>query len=123
MTGHAYLDVRPSGRRSGAAGSRRVIAFAHRGGAYHPEIEGLENTLVAFEHAVDLGYRYLETDVHLTADGVLLAFHDRVLDRVTDSAGEVAALTHAEVRRARVGGRESVPSCSMPSPTPGSTST
>ncbi len=109
MTGHAYLDVRPSGRRSGATTSRRVIAFAHRGGAYHPEIEGLENTLAAFEHAVDLGYRYLETDVHLTADGVLLAFHDRVLDRVTDSAGEVAALTHAEVRRARVGGRESVP--------------
>ncbi|NYI10183.1 glycerophosphodiester phosphodiesterase [Nocardioides marinus] len=106
VTGHAYLDVRPAGA---ARGGRRVIAFAHRGGAYHPEIEGLENTLAAFEHAVELGYRYLETDVHLTADGVLLAFHDEVLDRVTDSAGEVAALSHAEVRRARVGGRESVP--------------
>ena len=106
MTGHAYLDVRPTGA---TGGGRRVIAFAHRGGAYHPEIEGLENTLAAFEHAVELGYRYLETDVHLTADGVLLAFHDEVLDRVTDSVGEVAVLSHAEVRRARVGGRESVP--------------
>ncbi len=86
-----------------------VLAFAHRGGAYHPEIEGLENTLAAFRHAVALGYEYLETDVHVTRDGVLLAFHDTVLDRVTDHRGEIGALTHAEVRRALVRGRESVP--------------
>ncbi len=86
-----------------------VIAFAHRGGAYHPEVEGLENTVAAFRHAVSLGYRYLETDVHVTSDGVLLAFHDSVLDRVTDRQGEIAALTLAEVREARVGGREAVP--------------
>jgi glycerophosphoryl diester phosphodiesterase len=55
------------------------IPFAHRGGAgHHPE-----NTLPAFEAAVRMGYRYLETDVHLTADGVVLAFHDSVLDRAT----------------------------------------
>lgn len=86
-----------------------VLAFAHRGGAYHPEIEGLENTLAAFRHAVELGYDYLETDAHVTRDGVLLAFHDTVLDRVTDRRGEIGALTHAEVRRALVNGRESVP--------------
>ena len=103
VTGHAYLDGGPG------AGRERVIAFAHRGGAYHPEIEGLENTLAAFRHAVELGYRYLETDVHVTRDGVLLAFHDSVLDRVTDRVGAVAELTHAEVREARVGGREGVP--------------
>ena len=75
-TGFPFLDA---GRDDGA-----VLAFAHRGGAHHPDIVGLENTLVAFEHAVTLGYRYLETDVHATSDGVLLAFHDAVLDRVTD---------------------------------------
>lgn len=86
-----------------------VLAFAHRGGAYHPEVEGLENTLSAFRHAVELGYEYLETDVHATADGVLLAFHDAVLDRVSDHRGEIADLTAAQVAAALVGGRERVP--------------
>jgi glycerophosphoryl diester phosphodiesterase len=102
MTGFAYLD-----EAAGDAGG--VLAFAHRGGAYHPEIEGLENTLAAFKHAVALGYDYLETDAHVTRDGVLLAFHDAVLDRVTDLEGAIADLTFEEVRQALVGGREHVP--------------
>ncbi len=85
------------------------LAFAHRGGAYHPDIEGLENTLAAFRHAVDLGYGYLETDVHVTSDGVLLAFHDTVLDRVTDRTGTIAGSTYAEVQQALIGGSEPVP--------------
>jgi glycerophosphoryl diester phosphodiesterase len=101
-TGFAYLD-----RVLDQPGS--VLALAHRGGAYHPDLEGLENTLAAFRHAATLGYDYLETDVHVTRDGVLLAFHDRVLDRVTDHTGAVAEMTLAEVREARVGGREEVP--------------
>jgi glycerophosphoryl diester phosphodiesterase len=80
------------------------IAFAHRGGAeIHPE-----NTMVAFASAIALGYRYLETDVHVTADGVLIAFHDDRLDRVTDRRGIVAELPWTEVRRARVAGREPI---------------
>ncbi|WP_246210042.1 glycerophosphodiester phosphodiesterase [Nocardioides piscis] len=86
-----------------------VLAFAHRGGAYHPEIEGLENTMAAFRHAVALGYTYLETDVHVTSDGVLLAFHDDVLDRVTDRTGNIADTTYAEVQAALIGGSERVP--------------
>ena len=89
--------------------SPRPLAFAHRGGAYHPEIEGLENTVAAFRHAVDLGYTYLETDVHVTSDGVLLAFHDTVLDRVTDRTGNIAESTYAEVQGALIGGSEPVP--------------
>ena len=86
-----------------------MLAFAHRGGAYHPDIEGLENTMAAFRHAVDLGYDYLETDVHVTRDGVLLAFHDQVLDRVSDRRGAIVELTHAEVAEALIGGQERVP--------------
>jgi glycerophosphoryl diester phosphodiesterase len=104
-TGYAFLDVVQ--RQPGS-----VLAFAHRGGAYHPEIEGLENTLAAFKHAVALGYDYLETDVHVTRDGHLLAFHDTVLDRVSDRRGEIARSTYAEVREALVGGREEVPTLS-----------
>jgi glycerophosphoryl diester phosphodiesterase len=81
------------------------IPFAHRGGAS----EVPENTLPAFEHAVRLGYRYVETDVHVTADGVLLAFHDDVLDRVTDRTGVIAELPYADVHRARVDGIEPIP--------------
>ena len=62
----------------------------------------------AFAAAVGLGYRYVETDVHATADGVLLAFHDHTLDRVTDSTGDIAALPYDRVRRARVG-TEAIP--------------
>jgi glycerophosphoryl diester phosphodiesterase len=98
-----------AGRATEWAAPGDVLAFAHRGGAYHPEIEGLENTLAAFKHAVALGYDYLETDVHVTSDGVLLAFHDSVLDRVTDQQGAISDLTFEEVRRALVGGREQVP--------------
>ena len=57
----------------------------------------------AFAAAVGLGFRYVETDVHATADGVLLAFHDHTLDRVTDRTGDITALPYDEVRRARVG--------------------
>jgi glycerophosphoryl diester phosphodiesterase len=81
------------------------LAFAHRGGA----AGGLENSMSAFDRAVRLGYRYLETDVHATCDGVALAFHDRTLDRVTDGSGVVAELPYTQVARARIGGVEPVP--------------
>ena len=81
------------------------IPFAHRGGSR----DGLENSLPAFEHAIDLGYRYLETDVRATADGVLLTFHDQDLERVTDRDGDIARLPYTEVSKARIGGREPIP--------------
>lgn len=63
----------------------------------------------AFEAAVALGYRYLETDVHATRDGVLLAFHDDRLDRLTDRQGYIAELDYAEVSKARIGGAYAIP--------------
>jgi glycerophosphoryl diester phosphodiesterase len=84
-------------------------AFAHRGGAtYEPNLFR-ENSMHAFKEAVALGYRYLETDVHATRDGVLLAFHDRVLDRVTDHTGAIADLTYSQVSEARIHGIDPIP--------------
>jgi glycerophosphoryl diester phosphodiesterase len=90
---HPFLDV------------AHPIAFAHRGGVgAHPE-----NTLPAFEHAVDLGYRYLETDVHSTADGVVVAFHDDALDRTCGIDARIGDLTWTEVSEARVDGVAPIP--------------
>ena len=85
------------------------LAFAHRGGAAYGPNVGRENTRHAFAEAVALGYRYLETDVHATADGGLLAFHDPRLDRVTDGSGAVADRTTAELAGVRIGGRDPIP--------------
>jgi glycerophosphoryl diester phosphodiesterase len=82
-----------------------VAALAHRG--FSPD--GLENSLAAFQAAVDLGYRWVETDAHGTADGVAVALHDATLDRTTDGTGRVAELPWSVVRRARIGGVEPVP--------------
>jgi glycerophosphoryl diester phosphodiesterase len=81
------------------------LAFAHRGGAAHAP----ENSWPAFEHSVGLGYGYLETDVQATADGALIAFHDRTLDRVTGQPGRVCRLTLKEIAGARIGGTEPIP--------------
>jgi glycerophosphoryl diester phosphodiesterase len=85
------------------------VALAHRGGAAYAPNVGFENTVAAFRRAVDMGYRYLETDVHATRDGRLVAFHDTVLDRVSDAGGAIEALPYDAVREARVGGLEPIP--------------
>ena len=84
------------------------IAFAHRGFAAGAAV-GAENSMAAFEAALAIGYRYLETDVRVTADGVALAFHDARLDRVTDRRGRLDRLPWEAVRRARIAGREPIP--------------
>ncbi|MEV0092727.1 glycerophosphodiester phosphodiesterase [Streptomyces sp. NPDC050738] len=92
-TRHSYLD------------HDAPIPFAHRGGA----ADGLENTATAFRRAAEAGFRYFETDVHTTADGRLVAFHDATLDRVTDAGGLISELPWSEVSRARVAGHAPLP--------------
>lgn len=81
------------------------IAFAHRG--FAPD--GAENSMSAFQRAVALGYRYLETDVRATADGVAVAFHDASLRRMTGRAVRIDQLPWEQVRRERILGREPIP--------------
>jgi glycerophosphoryl diester phosphodiesterase len=83
------------------------LAFAHQGA--HADGQTGENTMASFEAAVALGYRYLETDAHATADGVLVAFHDDHLDDLTDRPGAIGDLPWSEVRAARVRGRHEIP--------------
>ena len=82
-----------------------VVALAHRGFA----IDGRENGLPAFAAAVDLGFRYVETDAHATSDHVAVALHDETLDRTTDARGLVRELPWSVVGRARIGGVDPVP--------------
>ena len=83
----------------------KFLAFAHRGGN---EL-ATENSFRAFKSAVDIGYKYLETDVHLTKDGFLIAFHDDTLDRVTDKSGLIRDLTLSEIKKAKIAGTDEIP--------------
>jgi glycerophosphoryl diester phosphodiesterase len=85
------------------------LAFAHRGGALLPANDGIENTLAAFQNAVDLGYRYLETDVHTSLDGVVYAFHDVMLTRMTGTVSAFRDLDSTAIDAILVGGREPIP--------------
>ena len=85
------------------------LAFAHRGGALLPANRGIENTLTAFRNAVDLGYRYLETDVHCSRDGVVYAFHDIDLTRMTGTASAFHDLDSAGIDAIRIDDREPIP--------------
>ncbi|WP_119166528.1 glycerophosphodiester phosphodiesterase [Algihabitans albus] len=80
--------------------SNRPLAFAHRGGA----LEAPENTLAAFAHAVGLGYRYIETDIQATRDGVAVVFHDDDLARLAGRPQSVSELDWSELRHLRVAG-------------------
>lgn len=83
-------------------------AYAHRG--WHlDELAGCENTLAAFVAAADHGLRYVELDVHASADGVPFVHHDAELDRTTDTSGRIDACTAAELDDVRVRGREPLP--------------
>ena len=72
-----------------------LLRFAHRGGSKRWP----ENTLLAFENAYALGYRWIETDVHRTKDGRIVVFHDERLERTTNGRGRVADHTLDELQR------------------------
>lgn len=66
--------------------------------------------MAAFRAAVDLGLTYLETDVRTSSDGVLMAFHDETVDRVSGgTAGKIGQLTRGQLKEVAVGGKEQIP--------------
>ncbi len=83
---------------------QRPLAFAHRGG----DEVAPENSMAAFSAATGLGFRILETDVHLSADGAIIATHDEDLMRVAGHPGRISELTLDEIRTIRVDGSEPI---------------
>lgn len=73
--------------------------LAHRGLA----VDAPENTLLAFDRAAAVGAPYVETDVHVSADGVAVVAHDPSLSRVAGRATDVSRLTMDELRRVDLG--------------------
>jgi glycerophosphoryl diester phosphodiesterase len=73
---------------------RRVIAYAHQGGAW----EGPSSTLHAIRAALELGVPAVELDVHATKDRALVVCHDETVDRTTQGTGQICDLTLEELR-------------------------
>jgi glycerophosphoryl diester phosphodiesterase len=73
---------------------RRVISYAHQGGAW----EAPSSTLFAMRQALAAGASAIELDVHATADGELVVCHDATVDRTTDGHGAIASMSLAELR-------------------------
>ncbi len=97
----AYMSARALARPAAphpwttwATAQRRPLVFAHQGG------EGIRpsNTMLAFDHAAALGADVLDADMHITQDGVLVRMHDESVDRTTDGAGAIRALTVAQIQ-------------------------
>lgn len=82
-----------------------MLVYAHRGSSARLP----ENTLAAFRGALDDRADGVELDIHATADGVPVVIHDRELDRTTNGAGTVDALSLADLRRLDAGNGERVP--------------
>ncbi len=75
------------------------LAIAHRGS----RLLWPENTMTAFQSAIDLGIRFLETDLHQTSDGVIVCFHDETLQRTTDGIGPIREHTWDDLRQRDAG--------------------
>lgn len=86
----------------------RPLAFAHRGGAFTGDNAGVENSLAAFSFAYQSGYRFLETDVRCTSDGVPYACHDEHLERLTGKDLNISQVTSIELDSVLLGDREPI---------------
>jgi len=73
--------------------------IAHRGSSeYFPE-----NTIAAFDHALELGFNFLELDIHLTLDNVLIVMHDSEVDRTSDGSGPINQMSLQQIKNLDAG--------------------
>ena len=80
------------------------FAIAHRGGA----LENPENTLAAFQDAIKLGYKVIETDLRVTRDGVLTIHHDETLQRSAAIPDRIGGRTWQELSTINVFGNHRI---------------
>ncbi|MBI1746266.1 MAG: glycerophosphodiester phosphodiesterase [Acidobacteria bacterium] len=78
----------------------RPLLIAHRGAS----AEAPENTLAAFQGALDIGVDFIELDLHQTCDGEIVVIHDDRVDRTTDGRGLVSEMSLRDLRRLDAGG-------------------
>jgi glycerophosphoryl diester phosphodiesterase len=100
--GIARAAARPAPERGWFAarpGDHKPLVFAHQGA------ENLfpSNTMYAFEQSVRMGVDVLDTDMHMTRDGVLILMHDQTVDRTTNGSGAVRDLTLVEIQQLDAG--------------------
>lgn len=85
--------------------SQLMLKIAHRGAkAYEPE-----NTLQAFQKALDLNSDGIELDVHLSADGHAIVIHDETIDKMTNGSGAVKSFTLSGLKSFLIGGKHQIP--------------
>lgn len=87
------MSINPA-RQLSLPGKAKPYLMGHRGNKAHCP----ENTLASFHRALDEGADILETDLHLSSDGVFMCIHDGTVDRTTNGTGEVAKMTLAELK-------------------------
>src|SRR5882724_11020330 len=79
---------------------RHIVVIAHRG----EHLQHPENTMEAFQGAVDAGADFFELDVRTTTDHKLVLMHDATVDRMTDQKGQIAQMTFEAIRNLNVHG-------------------
>ncbi|RXS94661.1 glycerophosphodiester phosphodiesterase family protein [Silvibacterium dinghuense] len=90
-----------AGSADQAAAKQKIIVISHRGEhLHHPE-----NTLPAFQAAIDAGADFFECDVRTTSDGKLILMHDSSVDRTTNGTGKVNHLSFAQIRALDAGSK------------------
>jgi len=83
-----------------------IILIAHRGGIV-PDIP--ENSLSAFQNAIEKGAHAIEIDLRATKDGEIVIMHDETVDRTTNGNGRVSDLTLVELKKLDLGNGERIP--------------